>query len=207
MITRKVRESETRVLRWGKVAMRFSASLIFVVIAAGSCWSQDNPSVLADRVTALEEKVGQLAQTQESSLRTQADAMEGVLKQLERLETTVSELLTRFNDLGRRDGDRYVPNLLSAMSVSPQLRQEVFGATSGRLEINNEMGTWMRVYVNGTRWRFPPGVSSIRIPFGPVEAQLVIGGSRIDFGQQDWGFENGRHVLRMRITNNIPQPD
>ena len=78
-----------------------------------------------------------------------------------------------------------------------------------------ESGDWSVPYIflkflkklNGNRWTFPPGISSIDIPYGVVQVELVDGGDRHDFQQMDWRREQGQHILRMRISNQIPRQE
>ena len=149
---------------------------------------------LEDRISALERR-----------LDAQAGVTNRIVDQLEQITQRLDVIQERLGAISKLDGSQFIPDL-AAMETSPRLREDLYRAVNGTLEIDNQMQQWMRIYVNGASWRFPPGVSSIAIPYGPVSTQFANSADRRDWSASNWELINGEHRLRLRLTNNIPQP-
>lgn len=181
------------------------------VVQAQSPPTVDNKLRVEERVANLERQLAvlQLDMTGlKESTQVIQDSVQALVEKLNAdvLTRRVAELEDKLGQMSRQTEGNYIPDVsLSAMAKSPALRHDVYRAVHGRFEVINEMQDWMKLYVNGQRWEFPPGVSSIHIPFGPVRAVLLNGGDLVDFNESHWMLEGDQHVLRVKVTNQIPK--
>ena len=206
--------------------MRYLTSLVVLLLSLGVALSEEEKAgtkpvldrVTEDRLTKLEEGLSQVTEAQQQQTEiiakivqreiqkalagvrpsqpvatTSTEDLAGIERRLTAIELRLLQIVT--SDLGA---------LRSAMDTSPQSREDLFRVTNGRLVVDNRMRTWMGIRVNGARWNFPPGKSSIQIRFGPVRVVLINGGESDDYGQKDWSREDSEHVLKISISNRRP---
>jgi hypothetical protein len=206
--------------------MRSLVVVAFTLLVASVGLSQD-PVLKIDttdeRLEKLEVRIGELERLLKQSLAqqgTEAAAPDTSADSTSRVDSDEAfrrEIRSRLQALEERlpllaqqaatgsSGD--LPNIFGTMERDPAVRADLFKATNGRFEVHNHMGTWMSVRVNGQSWQFPPGVSSIYVPFGFVQVQLVDGGDRHTFDQSAWRIVGGEHLLKMGITTQLPRQE
>jgi hypothetical protein len=186
--------------------MRSARFVIAFLLLAGNSYAQEtrpqiDQATLEARIENLETQLDRIERLLETAAKERSaaatdDALAPIMVRLDAIEEKLGQI-------SQLDQNQYVPSL-AAMDKSPALRQDVFRATNGTFEVQNDMTVWMGVRLNGQRWRFPPGVSRIHIPFGVVQVELVDGGDRYTFQQDDWRIVDGRHLLKMGITDRVP---
>lgn len=173
--------------------------------------TQQPPTVesLLARIVELEKQLQNL-KIEKAALSEQVDKLVSqLLIQKEEWNTRVGELSKRLEQVATKDGDNWVPNVRAAMEKSQTFQKDLFEVTTATVEINNQTGEPVEVFVNGVKWRLTLGTNTLNVPYGPVRLEFVTAQGDRDpwiYREQDWKRENHQARLTLQITSGQTRP-
>lgn len=182
---------------------RYLIALLLVTMASSRASFSQNvePATSGDdamaRIQVLQSRVDELSAQ-----------LLGMVEKNEELRVRLAELSTKVADIAVYDGQRYVPNLTASMDKSSRFRKDLYDVTHGTIEVQNSTGRSMELYLNGARWKFPPGVSQIDLPYGPVRARFVYFARNREwvYTEEDWHHDGASRRLSIQIRMGQAQP-
>lgn len=151
---------------------------------------------------------------QVAAMKTQVEDLSASVKGDDTTLTSINQRLRQLNDALQRqidvlndkvaavattDGDAIAPSILGNMEKNPSFRQQMSKVVQGRIVVDNRTGFDQFLYINGTRWRAPAGVSYTNVPFGSVQTQLGPYDPVREWTVADWKFVDGGHQLNIGI--------
>jgi hypothetical protein len=171
--------------------------LLVALIGSQISYAQDPQEPTAPDLEALEKRIAELS-NQVLKLQEEKAQLEGRLDQISR---TLEQVATY-------DGQRYVPGLRGAMDNSAMFRKDLYDVTSATVDVENNTGRREALFLNGVRWNFPPGQSSIDVPFGPVRVEFVNfhHDKHWTYTERDWQRIGNRARLKLQIMSGTLRP-
>ncbi len=169
--------------------------------------AQQPPTVdsLVARLLDLEKQLQNL-KVENAALSEQVNKLAG---QKEELNTRVAELSKRLEQIATKDGEYWVPNVRAAMEKSTAFQKDLFDVTTAMVEIDNQTGQVVEVFLNGTRWRLPAGTNRMNVPYGPVRLEFVTAQGDRDpwiYSKRDWKLEGHQAQLKLHIVSGQARP-
>lgn len=144
--------------------------------------SGTDPDDLEERVQKLErlvielggeEELKRLIPTVDRRIQANSDGIKDIKeKDIARLDKDVGNVQGAIKDIATEDVNQHYPKVLANVATNDRFKDEWFRSVQGKLVVTNKTKTWKVFFINGGRWRIPPGKHAFWVPAGPVRAHL-----------------------------------